>query len=851
MSMTPATPLVADGKFFRVGARKFFPQGVTYGPFAPNEAGEPFASVKQTRADFAQVVELGANVLRLYHLPPPWVLDMAANYGLRLLVDVPWNKEVCFLDSEQTKRAVRQTVRRVAEACGRHPAVFGVSVVNEIRSDIVRWCGARQVAEFIDSLVAEVKEVAPQCLCTFGNYPPTEFLRPREIDFHCFNVYLHQPAPFEHYLARLQMLADGKPLLLGEFGIDSQRQGQERQQEMLRWQIESAFRNGVAGVIVYSFTDDWFKDNRPVTDWAFGLTTKDRAPKPAWHTVKSCFATGPYPKDPQLPRVSVVVASYNASRTLQACLNSVTRLRYPDYEVILVDDGSTDDTTALASKFPDVRYVRHPHNLGLSEARNTGIAAARGEIVAFTDADCRADEDWLYYLVTDLIRGGYAGIGGPNLLPPEDSCVASVVMASPGGPAHVMLTDRLAEHIPGCNMAFYKWVFLEAGGFDPQFRCAGDDVDMCWRLQHAGYRVGFSHAGFVWHYRRSRIQDYLRQQYGYGEAEALLVRKHPEYFSSLGGGIWRGRIYTSSQDGLVFRPARIYYGPFASGFFQSLYTTPPVSGFMFFTSLEYHVLVTLPLLAASIVLHRLWPLGLLSGACSLGVCILAGAQASIPSKKLKFWSRPLAGLLFLLQPIVRGWARYQGRIGKGLSPLDNKEDLDSLSLTSNQAGLRHRRYWVQDGRHRLEFLTVLINRLKDAGWRFKVDMGWSEYDLEIVGDHWSRLQILTAAEMFQDNKLFIRCRLRPRWSLSARLSLAITLAMELFLGGLLQGWTTPQRLTLWIIVMAASCIGLVYWFHQHNLRLQRITAVFLDKTAASLSMSKIDEEALESQDKPA
>src|SRR5438045_5684711 len=110
-----------------------------------------------------------------------------------------------------------------------------------------------------------------------------------------------------------------------------------------------------------------------------------------------------------------------------------------------------ESTPAIAREFPGVRYI-HQDNHGLSIARNTGITAATGEIVAFTDSDCRADEDWLFYLVGDLVNSQFAGIGGHNFLPPEDSPVATAVMASPGGPAHVMLTERLAEHIPGCNM---------------------------------------------------------------------------------------------------------------------------------------------------------------------------------------------------------------------------------------------------------------------------------------------------------------------------------------------------------------------------------------------------------------
>ena len=150
-----------------------------------------------------------------------------------------------------------------------------------------------------------------------------------------------------------------------------------------------------------------------------------------------------------------MVASYNGARTLQSCLESLQRLNYPDYEVILVDDGSTDRTPEIAKLFPQVRHLRQT-NQGLSAARNAGIRAAGGEIVAFTDDDCRADEDWLYYLVGDLLRGEFVGIGGPNFLPPEDSCVAAAVVVSPGGPAHVMLTDREAEHIPGLQHGFLQ-----------------------------------------------------------------------------------------------------------------------------------------------------------------------------------------------------------------------------------------------------------------------------------------------------------------------------------------------------------------------------------------------------------
>ena len=165
---------------------------MAYGPFAPNAAGQPFASPEQTARDFAQIRELGANLIRVYHVPAKWFLDLAAEHKLKVLIDIPWNKHLCFLDSRAQRAEACEAVRRAVFACARHPAVFAFSVANEIPPDIVRWSGAQAVADFIDDLVQEAKRADPECLCTFTNYPPTEFLRPQSVDFLCFNVYLHQ-----------------------------------------------------------------------------------------------------------------------------------------------------------------------------------------------------------------------------------------------------------------------------------------------------------------------------------------------------------------------------------------------------------------------------------------------------------------------------------------------------------------------------------------------------------------------------------------------------------------------------------------------------------------------------------
>jgi GT2 family glycosyltransferase len=819
--------VAVDGKFFRLDGKKFFLKGVTYGPFAPDEYGQTFGQPKQVAHDFQMLRDLAANLVRVYYPPPHWFLDLAQEHGLKVLVDVPWPKHLCFLDSDEAQESARATVRRAVAAAQGHPAVFAFSVVNEIPAEIVRWSGVRRVEAFIDELIEVARAEAPAGLFTFTNYPPTEFLRPSNIDFICFNVYLHRPKDFEAYLARLQMLADTKPLVLGEFGMDSMREGQTPQSEFLSWQIEGAARGGLAGCVAFSFTDDWFRGGMQIEDWAFGLTTRLRQPKEAYYAVQRQFRVAPDFPLLRYPMVSVVVASYNGGRTLGTCLESLRHLNYPRYEVILVDDGSTDDTPAIAQAFPEVRTLRH-ENRGLSAARNTGIAAAEGEIVAFTDSDCRADQDWLRYLVGALLGTEDVGIGGHNFLPPDDSLVAAAVMVSPGGPAHVMLTDKEVEHIPGCNMAFYKWALEEIGGFDPTFRQAGDDVDICWRLQQRGHKLGFSPAGFVWHYRRSTVKAYLKQQAGYGEAEALLARKHPEYFNSVGNGIWRGRIYSSSRHGVVLQRSIIYHGTFGSAFFQTLYSPAPSFPLMLCTALEFHVVVTLPLVALSWLFPFLWPLPAASLLLSLGVCAVAATQAEVPLAKRRFWSRPLIAALFFLQPIARGLARYRLRFGRsaaagraiGTTALPG-ELLDDDSNIS---------YWSKEGVERYRLLARLTSALEARGFLVRLDSGWADFDLEISGNFWSRLRFTTVTEELEHGHRNFHCRLRGHWSLAAKL-LFCSVCVGLFI---VIGLLAPIQPWIWLSPMVLPFVALLL-DHQYQ-QLQEIVAVHLGAAAQELKL---------------
>ena len=337
------------------------------------------------------------------------------------------------------------------------------------------------------------------------------------LDFLSFNVYLETRDHLDAYLARLQNLAGDRPLVMAEIGLDSKRNGLEGQAETLQWQIEAAFEGGCAGAFIFAWTDEWHRGGQDVEDWDFGLTGRDRTPKPALHTVRGAFQRVPFNSAGEIswPHISVVVCSHNGARTLRDCCEGLLELDYrPSFDVVIVDDGSTDATAGIAEEY-GFRVIRTP-NRGLSSARNTGLEAATGDIVAYIDDDARPDLHWLHYVADTFLTTDYVDIGRPNVLPAQSGPVSWCVENAPGGPIHVLLNDREAEHIPGCNMAFRKSALLAVGGFDPRYRIAGDDVDICWKMQARGWKLGFNPAAVVWHHRRNAVRPYCASRWATG-----------------------------------------------------------------------------------------------------------------------------------------------------------------------------------------------------------------------------------------------------------------------------------------------------------------------------------------------
>jgi GT2 family glycosyltransferase/DNA-binding beta-propeller fold protein YncE len=779
--------VLRDGKFFRSGDDRFLVKGVTYGTFAPDADGYQFPPPAQIAEDFRLMAALGINTVRVYTPPRRELLDEALRHGLRVIVGLPWSQHVAFLDDRGLTASIeRETLDKVREL-GDHPAVLMFALGNEIPPSVVRWHGRLRVERFLRRLYSRAKRLSPESLFTYVNFPPTEFLDLSFFDVCAFNVYLHREADLRAYLARLQHIAGHKPLLLAEAGADSIREGDDGQAAITASHIRVAFEEGAAGAVAFAWTDQWWRGGFDVEDWAFGLVDCHRNLKPAADAVARAFADAPFPAAARQnwPRVSVVVCAYNAADTLEDNLTSLERLTYPDYEIILVNDGSKDATADMAARHPRVRLVSIP-NGGLSAARNVGLAQATGEIVAYTDADTRVDRDWLTYLVQPFLTSDVVGSGGPNVVPADDPPIAQCIARAPGAPTHVLLDDRIAEHVPGCNMAFRREALLAIGGFNPIYLRAGDDVDVCWRLQARGWKIGFASAALVWHHHRSSIKAYWRQQVGYGEGEQWLMAHHPEKFLD-GRMLWHGRIYSPLPFVRSLWGERINSGVWGTAAFPSVYRTD-VHPFAFLPHSYRWQSLSLAFAVGGLVIalmgNHTWAAAILLATGVTGIAatvwkdIAYALRSDVESlNRNRLWYRAMVAYLHFIQP----FARLRGLIRGVLSPPEVAvpvahrqtsrgprpsfgEAWRALLLISGSVA--EDRYWSETWTSTERVLTALTLWLRGsrAVHVIEVDDGWAhDRDVSVLVGRWAWLDVRALVEEHGAGKALLRAttHLRP------------------------------------------------------------------------------------------
>jgi hypothetical protein len=371
----------------------------------------------------------------------------------------------------------------------------------------------------------------------------------------------------------------------------------------------------------------------------------------------------------------------------------------------------------------------------------------------------------------------------------------------------VLIDDELAEHVPGCNMAFRREALAEIGNFDAVHRAAGDDVDVCWKLLACEKRIAFAPGALVWHHRRPTVRAFLRQQRGYGYAEAHLRRRYPGHFNVFGHGVWSGGIYDGMHEGMravgiprLFRP-RVYQGRFCRAPFQSLYQPFATWWFQVFTTVEWQLLGLCVLAAGLLSLTAHLPLGIaltVVAAALAGLTVAAASTAGWHAARVKRWRGVQAwrgtltvALLHVLQP----WARAVGRVIGMLARSNARHEWPTEQVV--WGNLTQREQWL----HRLS------DHVRRCGWNCRDADDWSDADLEITGPGPCRVELRSVAEeRLEKGWYFVRFGLRSRMQGAATLGAALLLVFLacLYRVPTLLPLAVPAIVALWTIARARS-----------------------------------------------
>ena len=218
----------------------------------------------------------------------------------------------------------------------------------------------------------------------------------------------------------------------------------------------------------------------------------------------------------RLPKISVIIPTYNMGKTLRKCLDSLRNQTFRDYEVIIVDDGSEDDTKKYLVKDRRFRYVRQ-ENQGPAAARNNGIFKARGKIIAFTDADCVVDKDWLKFVDLSFRNKDVNCVKGRTEVANRECKFANELRE------HIYKFSWYASN----NIAYSKAVLDKLNNFDESFPiAASEDGDLGWRFKLARYKRIYCPEMIVFHIIEKNMDEYKRNSYKYGIGMNYFVKKY-------------------------------------------------------------------------------------------------------------------------------------------------------------------------------------------------------------------------------------------------------------------------------------------------------------------------------------
>jgi glycosyltransferase involved in cell wall biosynthesis len=207
-------------------------------------------------------------------------------------------------------------------------------------------------------------------------------------------------------------------------------------------------------------------------------------------------------------KVSAYIPAYNIAEYLSATIEGLLSQTHPFDEVLVIDDGSKDNSAEIAARYPEVTLVKHPQNKGLAAARNTAMRAARNELVASVDGDVVADPHWIATLLPHMDDPQVAGAGG-MLIEGVQTTLADrwrrARMAQEWGDKYI----RNPRFLYGCNNVFRKSVVMEAGGYNEALRSCGEDPDLALRLRARGWNLIYDPTARATHRRYDNLKSVM------------------------------------------------------------------------------------------------------------------------------------------------------------------------------------------------------------------------------------------------------------------------------------------------------------------------------------------------------
>jgi hypothetical protein len=514
-------PVTVHGKFLRRGDEKFLLRAMRLpGVGAVLDLSEKFTLRK--RLD--ELAAANVNTMILTEAQAETVLSLASPAGLCAMVEVA-------IDSSDFASPVHilATTDRIAKAVRDlrgYPALIGflVDCSFDVDSDGTPASAKHKpnaVRSALEAVMRTVRETDSRFLITLkrrddhSTVPHSMVAQPTGLhpavaltdeDLTFASLAKIDAADVSPIIYALHEIADARPLVI-EFGEEFPGQDEV---------VARAFGFGAAGVVAPALRRAMSSERQNIRMLSAGELL------PFTNLEGSSV-----PLPASTPMVSVVVTVRDDERTIAACLESISRLQYPNYEVIVIDDASRDRSVEIAAAAPGVRLMRQSWRAGLGTVRNAALRVARGDLIAFTRADCVVDADWLTLAVRAITEDACDAVSGPIFPSQAERGVAAHVLAAiekvgekagakqSSGEHAVQLADR--------NMLVRKSSLIAVGGFDARFLDEGGDRDLAARMRAAGMTLAWCPAGFVWRCGRIPLGEFLRQRIRDGSAEAMLA----------------------------------------------------------------------------------------------------------------------------------------------------------------------------------------------------------------------------------------------------------------------------------------------------------------------------------------